>query len=196
MTEDAQDRDAQDPSAFRWRAWPEHWFLECGGFPVLVLAPLAVVLAFFSVPWAVTIGALSLWWIAYSARYWIPVWRSVVEIRVGSGDHGRLLLRQRYGRTRTYPLSAVTSLRPLQIGSISYALVAPGQHDDYTEKDELVLRLNVDGVEYTTYNTPYTTAAMQPLITALRHACPDMIVSKTESRRATYVDVERGMSPG
>ncbi|TFE38841.1 hypothetical protein E3E14_26825 [Streptomyces sp. ICN441] len=161
-----------------------------------MLAPLTVVLAFFSAGWAVMIGALSLWWIAYSARYWITVWRSVVEIRVGSRDHGRLLLRQRYGRTRTYPLTAVTSLHPIQIGSISWALVGPGQDDEYTEEDELVLRLEVDGAEYTTYNTPCTTAAMQPLIAALRHACPEMIVHKTESRRATFVDVERGMSPG
>ncbi|TQE36104.1 hypothetical protein Sipo8835_10740 [Streptomyces ipomoeae] len=195
MTEGAEDGDAEDLWAFRWKARPGHWFLECGGFPVLVLAPLAVVLAFFSVGWAVMIGALSLWWIAYSVRYWIPVWRSVVEIQVGSGDHGRLLLRQRYGRTRRYPLSAVSSLRPLQIGSIFWALV-PGKDDEYKEEDELVLRLDVGGAEYTTYNALYTTAAMQPLITALRHACPDMIVYETESRRATFIDVERGMSPG
>lgn len=196
MTHDAEDTDTRDLWAFRWRAWPKHWFLECGGFPVLVLAPLAVVLAFLSPTWAVVSGAWSLGWIAYSARYWLPLWRSVVEIRVGRGDRARLLLRQRYGRTRTYPLSAVTALRPLQVGSVSWVDVEPGQDSEYEEKDELVLRLDVDGAAYTTYNSARTTAATQPLITALRQACPGMIVHKTESRRTTYVDVERGMSPG
>jgi hypothetical protein len=195
MAEHAEDRPAKGPWAFHWRARTGHWFLECGGFPVLVLAPVAVMLAFVSANWAVVVGAFSLGWIAYSVRYWIPLWRSVVEIRVGRGDQGRLLLRQRYGRTRTYPLRAVASLSPLQIGSVSWAEVG-GQDCEYKEKDELVLRLKVDGTQYTTYNTPYTTAAMQPLITALRHACPDMIVHKTESRRVAFIDVERGMSPG
>ncbi|MFI6009630.1 hypothetical protein ACIBAG_12520 [Streptomyces sp. NPDC051243] len=166
------------------------------GFPILVLAPAAAVLAFFSAGWAFMVGASSLGWIAYSVRYWIPLWRSVVEIRVGRGEQGRLLLRQRYGRTRTYPLTAVNGLRPLQIGSISFASRGDGDVQDCEEKDELVLRLDVVGTEYTTYNHPYTEAQMQPLITALHHACTDMTVHKTESRRATYIGVERGMSPG
>lgn len=75
-------------------------------------------------------------------------------------------------------------------------MVEPGQDDERTEKDELLLRLDVGSAVYATYNTPYPTAAMMPLVTALQRACPGMVVAATESRRATFVDVERGMSPG
>ncbi|MEV5437666.1 hypothetical protein AB0K80_16880 [Streptomyces sp. NPDC052682] len=196
MAEGAESRTTKSAWAYRWRAWPKPWFFECGGIPVLVLGPLAIVLAFFSLDWAFGVGMVSLVWIAHSARDWISLWRSVIEIRVGQGEQGRLLLRQRYGRTRSYPLSAVTALRPLQVGGISFSHVPPDWDDGYKEEDELVLRLGVDGSQFTTYNTPYSTADMQPVITALRRACPNMIVHKTEFRRVAAVDVERGMSPG
>jgi len=93
-------------------------------------------------------------------------------------------------------VGALSALRPLQIGSTFWVDVPPGEDNEYEEKDELVLGPDVDGKEFTTYNTLYATADMQPLITALRRACPGMVVHETESRRSTAVDVERGMSPG
>jgi hypothetical protein len=186
---------AARPREFRWYAQHRHWFFEGGAFPVVVLTPLTVLLALVSPELAFVSGAWAVIWIFTSAGDWIDRWRAVVEVRVPTRD-GQLWLRQRYGRTRTFPLDALTAVRPLQIGAVSWVMVEPGQGDERTEEDVLVLRLQLGSAVYTTYNTPHTAAAMMPLVAALQRACPGMVVAATEERRPRYVDVERGMSPG
>ncbi|MFF2845247.1 hypothetical protein ACFVT5_02795 [Streptomyces sp. NPDC058001] len=187
--------DESSARTFHWRADHKPWYLEQGIFPVAPLLPLTVLFAFFAPGVAFVCGFAAVVVTAVGTRNWIRTWTSVTEIRVAP-DTGHLVLRQRYGRTRTYPLDAVTALRPLQVGPVSWVSVKPGQDDERTERDELLLRLCVGDRVHTTYHGPYRTVQLAPLVAALRRACPGMVVAETELRQPTAVDVERGASPG
>lgn len=185
-------------AAFRWRArYKEPWIYEEGAVAVGVLPPLTVMFSVVAPAVAFLLGLWTVVGLAISGPAWVRTWRSVVEVRVETQGGRRLVLRQRYGRTRAYPLDAVTALRPLQVGLVSPAVVDDGDDDESWETDEMVLLLEVGGVSHTTYQAPHITSAhIAPLIEALRHACPHLVVAGTEYRRRHAGDVERGMSPG
>ncbi len=178
-----------------WTAYPKLWLFEPGGLPVGVLLPLAAALAPFWLDGALTLGVCAVLWICIGVAGWLPSWARVVEIRVDK-EAGRLTLRQRYGRTRVHALDSLTELRPVQVGPASWVSVSSGEDDEYEEKDQMVLELRMGKRLCITYNTPHTTAAMARVISALKAARPQLRVTETEFRRPTFVDVERGMSPG
>lgn len=190
--------DDTGTSVFRWRAGHQkQWIFEGGAFPVCVLTPLTVLLAFLAPSVAQPLGLGTAFAIVFWGRGWVRTWRTVTEVRVETGARQRLLLRQRYGRTRAYPLDAVTAVRPLQVGAVSRVMVEAGEDDERTETDEMVLILGLGRTTRTTYAARgISTAAVRPLVEELRRACPRAVVAETEYRMRHYVDVERGMSPG
>ncbi|MFJ6568189.1 hypothetical protein ACIQNU_12245 [Streptomyces sp. NPDC091292] len=187
------DLSARD---FHWRADSKPWFVEQGIFPLAPLLPLTALFAFVAPVVAYLCGFAGVVLTAAESRKWIRTWRSVTDIRVAP-DTGHLVLRQRYGRTRTYPLDSLTALRPLQVGAVSFVSAAPGEDEERTERDELLLRLCLGDRVHTTYPGPHRTAQLAPLVAALRRACPGMAVADTEFRRPIAVDDdERGASLG
>ncbi|CAM5378801.1 hypothetical protein SAVIM338S_01657 [Streptomyces avidinii] len=190
--------DDTGTAVYHWRAGHEKaWISEGGAFPVCVLVPLTVLLAFVAPGAAWLLGLGTAFAIAFWGRGWARTWRSLTEVRVETGARRRLLLRRRYGRTRAYPLDAVTAVRPLQVGQVFHVMVKPGEDDERTETDEMVLLLEVAGAAHTTYAAPgISEASVRPLVEELRRACPGAVVADTEYRMRSYVDVERGMSPG
>ncbi|AQU68005.1 hypothetical protein BBN63_19030 [Streptomyces niveus] len=185
-------------AAFRWRArYKEPWIYEEGAVAVGVLPPLTVLFCFVAPVVACLLGLWTVFGLAMSGPAWVRTWRSVVEVRVEAEGGRRLVLRQRYGRTRRYPLDAVTALRPLQVGLVSPASFDDGDDDESWETDEMVLLVEVGGASHTTYQAPHITSAhIAPLVEALRRACPHVVVAGTEHRMRHAGDVERGMSPG
>ncbi|MEV7192196.1 hypothetical protein AB0N81_10330 [Streptomyces sp. NPDC093510] len=178
-----------------WVAYPKLWLFEPGGLPVGVLLPLAAALTPLWQDGGGTLGLVAVLWMCVRLTGWLRHWATVVEIRVDK-QANRLMLRQRYGRTRAHSLDSLTELRPVQVGPASWVSVGPGEHDEYEEKDQVVLELRVGRRLYTTYNSPHSTSAMARAVSALKAVCPRMRVLEAESRRPTFVDVERGMSPG
>lgn len=185
-------------AAFRWRAHhKEPWIYEEGAVAVGILPPLAVLFAFVAPVVACLLGLWTVVGLALSGPAWVRTWRSVVEVRVETEGGRRLLLRQRYGRTRVYPLDAVTAVRPLQVGLVPPVFVDDGDDDESWEADEMVLLLELGGASHTTYQARHITSArIAPLVEALRRACPGLVVAETEQRTRHAGDVERGMSPG
>ncbi|WAL93207.1 hypothetical protein [Streptomyces sp. Je 1-369] len=182
-------------------AFPKLWIFEPGGLPAGVLLPLAVVLAPLWPEGGLTLGLVAVVWMCVRLTGWLRHWATVVEIRVDE-QAGRLRLRQRYGRTRVHALGSLTEVRPVQVGPVSWVSAGSGkyeeydEYDEYEEKDQVVLELRVGRRLYTTYNSPHSTSAMARAISALKAVCPGVRVLEPESRRPTFVDVERGMSPG
>ncbi|MFD6990358.1 hypothetical protein [Streptomyces sp. NPDC059943] len=185
-------------TAFRWRArHKEPWIYEEGAVAVGVLPPLTVLFSFVAPVVACLLGLWTVVGLAMSGPAWVRTWRSVVEVRVETEGGRRLLLRQRYGRTRAYPLDAVTAVRPLQVGLVSPVFVDDGDDDESWETDEMVLLLELGKASRTTYQAPHITSAhIAPLVEALRRACPHLVVAETEHRMRHAGDLERGMSPG
>ncbi|MET9700861.1 hypothetical protein ABZY31_28655 [Streptomyces sp. NPDC006529] len=182
---------------YRWRMATRPLLREPGAVTIGVLLPLAAACAFLLPGLGLLLGLWVLALAATAGRRWLRVWRSVVEVRAEPGGGGRLVLTQRYGRTRTYPLDALTALRPVQVGLVSRVLVEPGEDDERTESDEIELLLELGTRVHGTYRAPHlTTAAVRPLVEALCRACPRAVVAPTEYRMRHAVDVERGMSPG
>ncbi|MFI9102906.1 hypothetical protein ACIGXA_20525 [Streptomyces fildesensis] len=183
---------------FRWQArYKKPWIFEAGAVILCVLPPLTVLFSFVLPSVAFLLGLCIAYGIGTSGREWVRTWRSVVDVRVETGDRRRLVLRQRYGRTRSYALDAVTGVRPLQVGRVSTVMVDAGEDNEREETDEMVLLLEVGKVSHATYKAPHlSTAVMWPLVEELRRACPHIAVTPTENRMRYYVDVERGMSPG
>ncbi|NEA54621.1 hypothetical protein G3I60_10755 [Streptomyces sp. SID13666] len=183
---------------FRWQApYKKPWVFEEGAVTVCVLLPLTVLFSFVLPVVAFLLVPCVIYGIGCSGREWVRTWRSVVDVRVETGARRRLVLRQRYGRPRSYPLDAVTAVRPLQVGSVSRVMVDAGEDDEREETDEMALLLEVGKVSHTTYKAPHlSTATMWPLVEELRRACPHIVVAPTEYRMRYFVDVERGMSPG
>ncbi|HET6858245.1 MAG TPA: hypothetical protein VFH94_14285 [Streptomyces sp.] len=183
---------------FRWRAgYKKPWVNEAGVVTAGVLPALALVFFFVLPVVAVLLGLWTLFGIGMSGREWVRTWRSVVEVRVETGGRRRLLVRQRYGRTRACPLDAVTAVRPLQVGRVSGVMATAGVAEELTTTDEMALVLEVGKVAHTTYRAPHiSTAAVWPLVEELRRVCPHIVVAETEYRRRPCIDVERGMSPG
>lgn len=171
--------------AFRWRAgYRRPWIHEDGAVAVGVLPPLAVLFAFVAPVVAWPLGLWTVVGLVLSGPAWLRTWRSVVEVRVETQGARRLVLRQRYGRTRAHPLDAVTAVRPLRVGPPSPAVPDDGDDDESWEADETVLLLEVGGaagVAYTTYAAPHITPAhLAPLVEALRHACPHVVMAGSE----------------
>lgn len=183
---------------FRWRAgYKKPWIFEEGAVTIGVLPPLTVLFSFVLPVVAFLLGLWTIFGIGLSGREWVRTWRSVVEVRVETGDRRRLLLRQRYGRTRTYALDAVTAVRPLQVGRVSGVMVDVEEYDERKQTDEMALLLEVGKVAHTTYGAPHiTTATIWPLVEELRRVCPHIVVAETEYRIRSFFDNERGMSPG
>lgn len=190
--------DTMRTAAFRWRArYKQPWIHEDGAVAVGVLPPLAVLFAFVAPVVAFLLGLWTVFGLLLSGPAWVRTWRSAVEVRVETGGARRLVLRQRYGRTRVYPLDGVTAVRPLQVGLISPAVLDDGDDDESWETDEMVLLLEVGNASHTTYQAPHITSVhIAPLVEALRRACPHAVVAATEHRMRHAGDVERGMSPG
>lgn len=183
---------------FRWRAGRvKPWIFEEGAVPVCVLPPLALLCWPVAPGVAALLGLCGLMATAVWGRQWVRRWRSVVEVRVETGARRRLLPRGRHGRVRAYPLDAVTAVRPLQVGLVTGIDVGPGEDDERTETDEMVLLLEIGRAKRTTYAAPHIgTSAVGPLVEELRRACPGAVVAPTEYRMRPGFDVERGASPG